>query len=208
MKIKNKITKTAIIIGTLLHINSVQASGFYTGISVQKSKFDFKGNNTSEYDDTASNYSLFSGYDFPKAAFTPYRLSLELSHFRDHNSTTTIVKDNLRQTDIKTDLISFNTVNHYHINDRISFFGVAGFNYANIRFRDDAVVDTEDSYGFNYGAGMSFRLPKIHNKDFYNRVTVRAKVVHSTVDLKPSAIDSIDRVDGITSISLDFKYNF
>lgn len=210
--------KKLILITTLISLYSVNSfANPYMGFGFQKNGFSFKKNsdgiNPAGYNDISSNVSGFVGYEFNQFAFMPYHLSIESSYFTDKNS----LHSADYNSEIRFETTSLNTINHYHFNKTISFIGIVGVNYTNFKFNESStgsegysysVTDRESGLGVNYGLGLSIVLPKIHNLDFKNKVSVRAKIVRSVFNGIRPEIDSINQIDGMTSISLDFKYNF
>lgn len=213
--------KLTIITSLLIASYSVNANAntYYAGISSQKNSLHFNEGydslNNIGYDDISSEFSGFIGYEFAQSGFSPYQLSIETSYFTDKNSLHsadvveggTITKSGFN-SDIRTSILSLNTINHYHIDKRVSLIGILGLNYANFKFREYSTIpnhnasDTEDGFGINYGVGLSFNPAEL------DRVSVRAKVVNSVFNgIKPN-IDSINKINGMTAISIDFRYDF
>lgn len=203
---------------------STLGSTFYGGLSFQKNRLNFNKSydsiNNIGYDEVSSEVSGFIGYEFPQASFSPYQLSIETSYFTDKNSLhssdiiegTTIVKSGFN-SDIRTSILSLNTINHYHFGKRVSLIGILGLNYANFKFNEHSTIpdhnisDKQDGFGVNYGIGLSFNPTNIYNIDL-NRILVRTKIVRSVFkDINPNA-DSINKINGMMAISIDFRFNF
>jgi len=218
--------KLTVITALLIAFYSINANAntYYMGISSQKNGLSFnKGYdsiNNIGYDDISSEFSGFIGYEFDQSSFSPYQLSIETSYFTDKNSLHSmdvvekgiIIKSGVN-TDIRTSVLSLNTINHYHIHKRVSVIGILGLNYANFKLRERATIpnhnvsDKQDGFGVNYGIGLLFNPTNIYNISL-NKMSVRAKIVRSVFkDINPN-VDSINKINGMTAISLDFRFDF
>ncbi len=221
--------KKLIIITTLFIASysvNANANTFYVGVSSQQNRLNFNQSHDTisdiGYNKASREFSGFIGYEYAQSDSSPYQLSIEASYFTDKSNlrsvTTLQVIENKDgkveyevtnpgfNSDIRTNILSLNTINNYHINKRISVIGILGLNYANFQFNEYSTVsnhkasDTEDGFGINYGVGLTF------NPD--DKFSLRAKVVNSVFrNINPS-VDSINKINGMTAISLDFKYNF
>jgi len=223
--------KLTIITALLIASYSVNANAktYYVGLSSQKNRLNFNEShdniNNIGYNRASREFSGFIGYEFDQSDSSPYQLSIETSYFTDKSNRRSVTNLHVIEnedgeveyeiitapgfnSDIRTSILSLNTINNYHINKRISVIGILGLNYANFQFNEYSTVsnykasDTEDGFGFNYGVGLTF------NPLNSDRLSFRAKVVNSVFrNINPS-VDSINKINGMTAISIDFKYDF
>jgi len=213
--------KLTIITALLIASYSVNANAdtYYVGLSSQQNRLSFNQGhdiiNDLGYSKASREFSGFIGYEFDQSDSSPYQLSIETSYFTDKNGRhlanivegKTITKSGFN-SDIRTSILSLNTINNFHLNKRVSIIGIAGLSYANFKFNeydtigDYNISETEDGLGINWGVGVSFHPAEL------DRISIRATVVRSIFYNIIPDIDSINKINGMTAVSIDFRYDF
>ncbi len=202
--------KKLILITTLINLYCIDALATpYVGLSLQSNGFtvDNVGDFTIpmdniEYNDIQTHVSGLLGYKFEE--LLPYSISIEVNYLQNDNKIPLNYKvdyDDRFDSEIKFEIFSLNTIHYYDVSDTSSLIGILGLNHSTFKFTQGDLRDKESSYGLNLGVGLNYEF-------LSKRLVFRPKVIHYIFpNINPENV-SVQEINSMTSITLDFIVQF